>query len=194
MRWTLGRGAAAAPFDCERWGRQPPTAGLDTREGAHDRYTTGLAPSPGEPQDSFFERAARALLSYRIFPARRMRYQVCTPSGEITVGALIVQRIFVWPAVIETAVRVVDVFDRKSSGAREVGFSYVTLRGHMERGLATFFVRRDATAAAMTFDIESWSRPGNLIAVLTRPVSRQIQKRFTTEALANFREQLERPG
>ena len=85
---------------------------------------------------------------------------------------------------MEMAVRVIDVFDRQAEN-REIGFTYVTLKGHAERGVASFFLSL-ARAGELTFHIESWSRPGNWLAVLARPLARSVQKRFTTEALTHF--------
>jgi uncharacterized protein (UPF0548 family) len=55
----------------------------------------------------------------------------------------------------------------------------------MECGVARFFLRR-RSAVDISFNIESWSRPGNWLATLGRPFARLAQKGFTTEALSNF--------
>jgi uncharacterized protein (UPF0548 family) len=117
-----------------------------------------------------------------------MRACVCTADGTVAAGAVVIQRVLLGPLALETAVRVVEVFDRPSSDdteAHDVGFSYVTLVGHMERGTAGFFLRR-ARDGVVTFNVESWSRPGNVLAALGRPFARAVQKRFTAEALSAF--------
>jgi uncharacterized protein (UPF0548 family) len=140
---------------------------------AHDIYRATLAAD--------FETAADTLLSYNIYPSQRMRAQVCTANGRVALGATIVQRISLSLAVIETAVQVVE-FER---GAERAYFAYATLPGHVERGLAAFEVR--ATDNGVTMQIETWSRPGNWLATLGRPLTRMLQQRSAEEAIAWFR-------
>jgi uncharacterized protein (UPF0548 family) len=91
------------------------------------------------------------------------------------------------PVVLETGVRVVDVFDSASDGERRCGFSYATLEGHPERGLATFYLRQDSTGGGLALVIETWSRPGIWLTRAGRPVARMLQRRLTAEALEHFR-------
>jgi hypothetical protein len=81
------------------------------------------------------------LLSYDIFPPRFLRFVICPP-GELVVGSVIVQRVGFGPVALESAVRVVDVWQRQTDGGQEAGFTYVTLAGHPERGVASFKVRK----------------------------------------------------
>jgi uncharacterized protein (UPF0548 family) len=120
-------------------------------------------------------------MQYRIFPEHRMRHHVCSDGGMIRPGVVIVQRLFAGPMAVEMAVRVVEVFDERTKG-RRVGFSYVTVEGHVERGVATFSVCLEADGMA-TFRIDSWSRPGNVFAVIGHPFVRRMQRKSVLEAL-----------
>jgi uncharacterized protein (UPF0548 family) len=115
-----------------------------------------------------------------------MRGHVCAADGRVAGGATIIQRVLLGPLAMEMAVRVVDVFDERSVGG-SVGFTYGTLEGHSERGLATFAVDPEG-ADGLLFRIESWSSPAGVAGFLGRPIARKVQRRFTGEALAYFRD------
>ena len=168
------------------WERHPLTASLEERARHHDRYIRAVAAKSADEAAQVWTRAVDALMRYDIYPPRRMRARVCTPDRRVGPGCLIIQRIIAGPFAIEAAVRVVDVF-RSTSEARRQGFSYVTLQGHAERGLATFSVETDP-AGQPIFKIESWSCPADRLGTLMAPLSRRIQQRFTHEALDHFAE------
>jgi uncharacterized protein (UPF0548 family) len=176
MRLWTKMSARSAPFSCDSWSPLKPNS---TREAiaegayAHDTYRASLAAD--------FETAVDTLLSYQIYPPHRMRAHVCTANGRVSLGATIVQRISLSLAVFETAVRVVE-FERDADRAC---FTYATLPGHVELGLASFTVR--ATENGVTLEIETWSRPGNWLAMVGRPLTRFLQRQSTEEAIAWFR-------
>ncbi len=97
-------------------------------------------------------------------------------------GSVIVQRVGFGPVALESAVRVVDVWQRQTDGGQEAGFRYVTLAGHPERGAASFEVRmgRDETIQLI---LEARSTPGSVTTRLARPVARAIQLALTRAAL-----------
>jgi uncharacterized protein (UPF0548 family) len=170
------RTAASRPFDEERWKATPLNLAVDqAHTGTHDVYSVALPPA------ATLDGTTDALLRYRIFPPRRMRARVCTPDGRIAPGVTIIQRVLLGPVALEMAVRVIE------TGAAL--FTYATLEGHSERGIATFAVR-EAKGGGLAFEIESWSTPGNLLAKLGRPVARAAQQKFTREALLHFRDHL----
>ena len=147
---------------------------MDVRRGGftHDSYRATFA---GD-----FDSAVAALLAYRVFPPRRMHARVCTADGQIAVGPTIVQRIRIGPAVIETAVRIIEL----ERSADRVHFAYATLRGHAERGVASFSVVRGSSTNR--FEAEAWSRAGHWLTSVGRPLSRLLQRRFTREAVESF--------
>ena len=171
---TFGQARSSA-FDCVEWtALEPSVTWDDVQRGgyAHDVYRARFS---GD-----FDAAATALLFYRVFPAHRMAARVCTPDRRITVGATIVQRILLGPIALETAVRVIEVERR----TERVSFTYATLVGHAERGIASFAVVREAAQAS--FEAEVWSRTGHWLTTLGRPVSRSLQRAFTQEAVRAF--------
>jgi uncharacterized protein (UPF0548 family) len=184
MRLMTSTRGIHAPFDCERWTGCKASVIL----GVRDKYSVTVPLPQGDGGYAVLEKALDLLMRYRIFPDSRMRYRVCTNDGRIRSGALIVQRIFLGPLALEMAVRVLDVFDRLN-GERQIGFRYVTLEGHVERGLATFRLCH-RPGHEITFAIETWSRPGNFLVWLAYPISRLIQRRSNQQALANFLRQL----
>jgi len=167
--------AREAEFNCDAWSKIPANASRDDiRLGGfvHDVYE---APITGA-----FDRAVDALLAYRIFAAQRMYARVCTSDRRVAVGATIVQRAVLGPLAIETAVRVIEVvrtIDRAF-------FAYATLQGHPERGVASFAVTR--TAGTSKFEAQAWSRAGNWLSIIGRPISRVMQRALTREAVNSF--------
>jgi uncharacterized protein (UPF0548 family) len=179
--------ARREPLDVRQaeWERRAPTATMADRLGRHDKYSVPLMASGlGNDGRELVARASEAILTYNIYPPRHMHARVCTPDERVRADALIIQRIISGPTAVETAVRVTDVFE-SCSPDRVMGFSYVTLQGHVERGVATFYISRSPDGA-LAFNIESWSRPSGPMAMLMTPVTRLMQKRFTREALAYF--------
>lgn len=175
MRVLTALRARTDAFDCKTWSGLSTNASRDaTRDGSfvHDIYEASFT---GD-----FDTAAEALLLYEIFAPDRMHSHVCTPDGIVAVDATIVQRVVLGPTAIETAVRVIEL-ERRPDRAF---FAYATLRGHPERGVASFAVSR--AAPQHRFEAHAWSRPGNLLTVLARPVSRALQRAMTREAVRSF--------
>jgi uncharacterized protein (UPF0548 family) len=109
-----------------------------------------------------------------------MHAHICTPDGRVAVGGTIIQRVILGLFSIETAVRVIEV-DCSSDRA---SFAYATLHGHPERGVASFAVTRSETGGR--FEAQAWSRAGNWLSIVGRPVSRYLQRTITREAVASF--------
>lgn len=175
IRWP------AEPADCDRWRQQPDTADTAWADGVVDRYEMAVAPRSGESAPDRFRRVADRLISYDVFPRNLMRPTVCAADGRLRVGTVIVQRVRLGLLVIEAAVRVVDTRATETADMEEAGFSYVTLAGHPERGVSSFWVIRRGDD--VEFRIEARSRPGTLLTRIGRPISRLFQRRATQAAL-----------
>jgi len=163
------------PFDCESWLTLAVNATRDdvSRGGyVHDIYE---APFTGD-----FQHATDLLLIYRVFAPRRKYHCVCTPDHRVALGATIVQWVVIGPVAIEAAVRVIEL----ESTNRLVSFTYATLCGLTERGIASFAVIRNNERA--TFEAQAWSRAGNWLTIIGRPLSRASQRAFTRAAIASF--------
>jgi uncharacterized protein (UPF0548 family) len=167
------------------WQRQAPPATLADGLGHHDSYSAPrVAFELRDDGGELVARACEAILTYDTYPPRHMRARVFTPDERVRSVALIIQRIMSGPMAIEAAVRVADVFESRKPD-RVIGFFYVTLQGHGEPGVATFYVSRSVDGA-LAVNIESWSRPGGWPAMRPAPSRRHMQKRFTHQALAEF--------
>jgi uncharacterized protein (UPF0548 family) len=174
MRFLTKQKARVLPFDCGEWSQRTPNASREAvaHGFVHDSYD---APFHGD-----FAGAVDLLLAYRIFAASHMHAHVCTPDRRVAVGATIVQRAILGPISIETAVRVVEL----EQTPHRTGFAYATLRGHPERGIASFAVTRTATGGV--FEAQAWSRSGHWLTILGRPVSRALQRALTREGVSSF--------
>jgi uncharacterized protein (UPF0548 family) len=130
-----------------------------------------------------FELLDQRLRRYDIFPPRLMRAEICSGDGLVHDGTTIVQRVRVGPIRLEAGVRVLRVWRHRDGDAEESGFTYATLRGHPERGVSTFRIRRRLDRDDIAFLIDVRSRPGTLLTRLTRPLARRFQRRATDAAL-----------
>jgi uncharacterized protein (UPF0548 family) len=183
MRLLLPSAARARVFDCQYWQSRPPNVDPTRCDGVHDRYSAPI-PQLADGGDAF-RVAAEHLLRYRIFAPSRMHHCLCGSGPAVAEGDTIVQRIFVAGLAIEAGVRVIEV--RREP--ERVGFSYVTLDGHVERGVASFSVVR-AGGRELTFQIESWSTPSALTTWLAPGVARYFQRKSVAEALESFARQV----
>lgn len=174
MRFLTKQKARETPFNCGEWSQLATNATrAEVAHGfVHDVYE---APFSGD-----FAGAVDALLAYRIFAPSHLHAQVCTPDGRVAVGATIVQRVTLGPILIETAVRVIELY----RSLDHASFAYATLRGHPERGIASFAVTR--TDAGGSFEVQAWSRGGHWLTTIGRPISRALQRAMTREAVASF--------
>jgi uncharacterized protein (UPF0548 family) len=182
----LGGLAIGAARGCERWTDAPATDSLDGTGGVVDRYECDAVVRSGEARAAAFERLEGRLLRYEVFPPRIMDARVCSGDGRLHEGTTIVQRVRLGPLRLEFAVRVLRVWSGRGGEADEAGFSYVTLKGHPERGVSTFLLRRPADADKITFRIDVRSRPGSFLARVARPYARRLQRHATEAALGHL--------
>jgi uncharacterized protein (UPF0548 family) len=152
-------------------------------EGLTDAYSIRLPTDAAGPAGAF-DRAVDRVFRYDIFPPDLMRAVVCTTDGRIAPDAVIVQRVRVGLLILESAVRVVDVWQRHTDESEVAGFAYATLAGHPERGVSMFRVARDASA--VRFEIEATSRSGSIFTLIGRPIARRFQQSATRAALRHF--------
>ena len=167
---------------CAKWKAVEPTSppeGLPT--GIYDMHQAPVHLQQNEDADAAFERIRARLFVYAIFPSRVMRNVIC-PGPAIERGTLIVQQVGIGPFRLESAVRVVEVWDRATDGQRDAGFRYVTLAGHPERGVASFAVHRDESGV-VRLTLDARSQAGTLLTHLGRPIARPAQLAVTKAAL-----------
>ncbi len=145
---------------------------------------------------SAFEKINFALLfSYRIFPKNIMSYltEWQSENREMRVGDTIVQQAFIPPFLklsqkIIFGVRINEIISERN----RVGFSYETLKGHVEMGISTFTIETDFNSDTI-FKIHTFSKPGNLLAKIAGPVfSIPYQAYCTKQGLLNVKRQLKK--
>jgi uncharacterized protein (UPF0548 family) len=167
---------------CQRWSTAPISSSpIGLANGTIDHYDVYLQADPGSSPSALFDYVRDRLFTYKVFPPLLIHSMVC-PSGRIAKGTTIVQRIVLGPVALEMAVRVIAVWDREDDGVREAGFTYVTVAGHPERGIATFRVRLLEDGRVQVL-IDARSQPGLLLTRLERPVARLFQRGITRSAL-----------
>lgn len=133
------------------------------------------------------------LFDYQIFPRRIMTYlsQWEVENRKMRVADTIVQQVKIPPAgnlsqKLIFGARIREIIDLP----HKKGFSYETLEGHAEKGIATFTVEQHETR--LIFKIESCSDPGNLLAKILNPViTKPYQKYCTRAAPAEVKRRLE---
>lgn len=146
-----------------------------------DHYKMQARADPDVSPSELFERVRERMFDYDIFPPGLIRAVIC-PSGSVARGATIIQHMVLGPVALEMAVRVIDVWDRDDGGVREAGFTYATVAGHPECGIATLRVRIQQVGPVLVL-VEARSRPGLLLTRLARPLAREVQRGLTRAAL-----------
>jgi uncharacterized protein (UPF0548 family) len=191
MKWHLSASLEKTPIDESMWQRAgPPTSLNEAKKGRNDQFSLVLLITERTPEfERVSQRALERLLHYQIFHPRRLQGHICHASGEITVGAMVIQRIYLGLLGFEAATRVVDRFDRRHDTGRSVGFTYATLPGHPEIGRETFTLRlEDGPPHQLILTMDVWSRPGHWSARLIPGLNRWVQKRSSVQALTYFRD------
>lgn len=178
------------PPNLERWEARALARGVDEGPQASDNrdlYERQVATETSGPPEAggAHRRVAAAIMRYEIFPPTLvsgvLRRAPVQPGD--TVGIL-------YHAVgceLFFAARVVSCFDQEGEGAARgtwrTGFTYRTLDGHPELGEETFSVEKDLATGAVRAKLQSWSRPGTLLARTFAPVVRKLQIHASHAAL-----------
>jgi uncharacterized protein (UPF0548 family) len=139
----------------------------------HDRAELGY----GSAQ---FVRACEALHQWRMFDVPGVR--LCWPTTPVQAGrivAVLVKHFGFWSLNL---CRIVYIIDEDGS-VRRFGFAYGTLPEHAEQGEERFTVEWDRSSDLVSYDILSFSRPGNWKTLIAFPVARRLQQRFVDNSL-----------
>ncbi|MEP7197286.1 MAG: DUF1990 family protein [Saprospiraceae bacterium] len=128
------------------------------------------------------------IFDYNIFPDNILTYRAEWQHSKRTmqVNDTIVQQIFFPPHKILSqkiivAVRIKEIFKQDDL----IGFSYETLKGHMEKGISFFQISR--TNNTLYFTVHTYSRASNLILEFLAPLfSSPYQDYCTKQALKNM--------
>lgn len=131
---------------------------------------------------------------YKIFPTSIMTFlaEWNFESRNMQVGDTIVQQAFIPPfrrfsQKIIFGVRIKDIINEPT----RVGFSYETLRGHVEKGISIFTIEKTEDRKTI-FKVHTFSTPGNILTQLVGPIfSVPYQTFCTRQGLSNVKRQLE---
>lgn len=127
----------------------------------HGRAVVGTEP-PGEPvPDGDWERACTVLRDYQFTDHRRLR-GFFRPAETLLGRDMLLEGRF-GPLRFHLGVRVTGVVDEvRDDGTRVWGWTYDTLRGHLERGRLTYEVVKDLATGEVEFVIRAFSRPARI--------------------------------
>jgi len=131
---------------------------------------------------------------YKIFPGSIMTCltQWAFEKRQMQIGDTIVQQAFIPPfrnfsQKIIFGVRINDIINEPT----RIGYSYETLKEHVERGISIFTIEKTAGQNTI-FKVHTFSQPGNLLTQLMGPVfSVPYQTFCTRQGLVNVKRQLE---
>ncbi len=128
-----------------------------------------------------FDRAVQALRQWKMFDLPGIR--LCWPDRPIQPGETVgvtIKHFGFWSLNFCKIVYVID----EDGPMKRFGFAYGTLCEHAEQGEERFTVEWNRINDQVSFDILSFSRPGNLAVEAAYPLARRIQKRFLRRSLA----------
>jgi uncharacterized protein (UPF0548 family) len=128
-----------------------------------------------------FERAMEAVSQWKMFDLPGI--WLCWPSVPVCPGnavAIVIKHFGFWSL---NCCRIVYVVNDEDGPVRRYGFAYGTLPEHAERGEERFTVEWDRGSDLVSYDILSFSRPGNLPTQVAYPAARWLQRRFVRNSL-----------
>lgn len=133
--------------------------------------------------------------NYNIFPGNIMTFltQWEFEKRKMQIGDTIVQQALIPPSrhfsqKIIFGVRINKIINEST----RLGFSYETLKGHVEMGMSTFTIEKP-DSGGMIFKIHTFSKPGNVLTQLVSPIfSVPYQTFCTAQVLKNVKRQLEK--
>ncbi len=159
-------------------------------DDAQDHYIRELGrESPGEPEPGgVFARVESAIMAYRIYPPSLLRGTL--PNKTVEAGDTLALRMSLPMGLgFGFGTRVQSAGRSEDDNWVRSGFSYTTLQGHPELGEAWFHVEKERNSGLVRIHLSSWSRPGNLMAKLGRPLARRMQVRANRLALDHLERQ-----
>lgn len=97
--------------------------------------------------------------------------------GEV--AGVLIQAFGVWSL---NPARIIEVHDSEDEMSRAFGFTYGTVKGHMEKGEERFLLKWDLQSDEVWYHIDAVSRPNHVLAWLVYPYVRSEQARFRRES------------
>nr|WP_294860962.1 DUF1990 family protein [uncultured Fluviicola sp.] len=135
----------------------------------------------------------QSFFDYRIFPTTILSAYTQWEDEQRTMraGDTILQQVYLPPfpklsQKVLFGVRIKEIFREE----KRCGFSYETLKGHVECGISYFLL--EETDGKISFKIQTFSKPGNFFTRLLGPIfAIQYQTYCTQKALKNVRKNIE---
>jgi uncharacterized protein (UPF0548 family) len=130
-----------------------------------------------------FARAMNSLLRWKMFDVPGVH--LCWPDALVrpeTAVAVLVKHFGFWSL---NCCRIVYVID-EDGPVRRFEFGYGTLPEHAEQGEERFTIEWNRASDLVSYDILSFSRPGNAAVKFAYPVARLLQRRFLRNSLSTM--------
>jgi uncharacterized protein (UPF0548 family) len=171
-------------------------------EGWHiDRCVLELGrEAPGEPEPGgLLETAATLVNTYELSDPSILRAAFRYPGPLVGRDMLLEGRFLVLRFLLGVRITAEhdEVRDRPHGPERVVGWSYQTLRGHLEQGRLTYELAKDLRTGRVEFRILAYSRRAPIRSTILRLgfrlFGRRTQLRFYRQALARLRALLAAP-
>lgn len=123
-----------------------------------------------------FQKAVAALRSWKMYDLSWTRlYWPETPVKEGEVVAVLARHFGFWSL---NACRIIYTIEENGDFKRRSGFAFGTLPEHVEEGEERFTVEWDGQRNEVWYELFAFARPKPLLAKLSYPLTRLIQRRF----------------
>jgi uncharacterized protein (UPF0548 family) len=129
-----------------------------------------------------FDRAYAALQVWKMFDIGWV--ELIHPAEPVAPGQTVLVLAHTFGLYSLSASRVITMIDEDNGPIWRRGFSYGTLRHHVERGEERFSVEYHHEDDSVWYDLLAFSIPKHPMARLGYPLSRAAQRRFATDSKA----------
>jgi uncharacterized protein (UPF0548 family) len=127
-----------------------------------------------------FDRAYAALEAWKMFDIGWV--ELIHPAEAVAPGQTVVVLARTLGLYSLSASRIIAMIDKDDGQVWRRGFSYGTLRNHVERGEERFSVEYHRQDGSVWYDILAFSLPMHPLARLGYPLSRAAQRRFAADS------------
>ncbi len=127
-----------------------------------------------------FDRAYAALEAWKMFDIGWV--ELIHPAEPVAPGQTVVVLAHTFGLYSLSASRVIAMIDKDDGQIWRRGFSYGTLRHHVERGEERFSVEYHREDGSVWYDLLAFSLPRHPLARLGYPLSRAAQRRFAADS------------
>jgi uncharacterized protein (UPF0548 family) len=129
-----------------------------------------------------FDRACAALRAWKMFDIGWVK--LIHPAEPVAPGQTVLVLAHTFGLYSLSASRVITMINEDNGQIWRRGFSYGTLRHHVERGEERFSVEYHHEDDSVWYDLLAFSIPQHRLAFLGYPLSRSEQRRFATDSKA----------